>query len=169
MDRLKGQWLNEREHQKHLSKRRAAYRKAHPRPIDSLVDEAAEAAEAAPKRDSRLRVWQFTCNSGLRLNWASAGIADLKRYFEDYDNVSTLFMGLLGFKYCFYRVSVDGDFLRGYVILKRTTMGQLSSAAPNLDFHSALTHRYALDQWVADPKLAACGRFYMAGTRPKYL
>lgn len=175
----KGGWVNEAAHQQYLARRRRAYRAAHPlRTAAEMLEEAQEIAaeraakaETAEKRAERLRLWQFGCNSGLKLNWASEGLADLKDFFETGTDRLAMTLGTLkGFKYMFYRVSADGDFLRGYLVLDhKTTLNVVSEAAPHLDFWPAMKKAYVLDSWVADSKLAHCGKFYMYGHKPKHL
>lgn len=176
----KGGWVNEAAHQQYLARRRRAYRAAHPRRTAAeMLEEAQEIAEeraakaaTAEKRDSRLRLWQFACNSGLKLNWASEGLADLKDFFETGTDRLAMTLGMIkGFKYMFYRVFADGDFLRGYIVLdgEGTTLNVVSAAASHLDFWPAMKKAYVLDSWVADSKLPACGKFYMSGHKPKYL
>lgn len=177
-DDNKGYWSSEAVHQRALARRRAAYRAAHPKedsidmPDDSAhldADLYSDLISTTAAREPRLKIWQFHCNSGLRTNWANAGIIDFKDYFEEDDHLSPYFANLDGFKYLFYRVSVDGDFLRGYLVLgKKTTLNVVSHVCPHLDFWRA-GKRCILDRWVADSKLTPCGRFYMHGHRPNKL
>lgn len=123
-----------------------------------------ELSSSSVTRSPRYKIWQFGCNAGLRSNWQSAGIVDLEDYFSE-DRLSNLMLGL-GVRYIFYRVSVTGDFLRGYLVLfGAKTESVLVSFVPQLDYWPAFKTRHNLTPWVTDPLLDT-GHIYMSGYKP---
>lgn len=169
--------------------RRRAYRKAHPKKTGRKItqkeyravladakEQGDEALIAAAKEKlnpltTRHRLYTFTCMAGLANNWRYT-LADeptpLKEYFEaGTDRLAALY-GLLGFLYCCYRVSAEGDFLRGYIRFKEPVMEtKLVNLYPSIDF-TGTKHRDDLDLWLADLTIP-CGKFYFSGVKPKRL
>lgn len=139
-------------HERYLARRRAAYRYAHPKEklTDSQEEEHKnELKEAQDKRreasrNDHLKLWTFTCNSGLRLNTHSPNTLD----YQEQDHLEALY-SMKGFKYSFYRVSAASDLLRGYVCFNtEVTMEALNKACPWLDFARPWSKRYLLTRWV---------------------
>lgn len=154
-----------------LAARRAHYKKTKAATTsEELTEDAREIAaelKASTPRDKRLKVWQFCCNSGLRLNTGSLEIEDYKVYFETGDDPLAGLSKLDNFGSVFWRVSVDADLLRGVLRLTRpTTMGELSKLYPWLDFFPATISAARLSAWVVahigSGKLSA-GKIRMQG------
>lgn len=167
--------------------RRRAYRLAHPKKTTRKITQAQYRAVLADAKENgdeetaaaakqqlnehmpRARLFKFTCKAGLRNNWQFHQIASLADYFEEgLDRLEALY-SLPGFQYCFYRVSAEGNFLRGYIRFKEPkTETSLGAACSAIDFEEVKA-RTDLDHWVADPTLPACGKFYFSGVKPKRL
>lgn len=160
----------EAEHKAALAARRCKYRLAntpYPTPEAEIAATALEPTRTeAGERRIRLRNWEFDCPFGLEAHMRQHGIKDLKDFFENSIDRLDALTGIPGFRYYMYRVSADGNFIRGFIHFNtKKSESTIASVISWLSYSPG--RRYLQRYWVCDTSLKPTGSIYMKGT-PKY-